>query len=105
MKLKCDKHDRRVLTVPGGSSFLHRTGDMSKCNSKVAVMQDNTSHITRAYKIVDGVLRETSCDKKSRPHTKRDDKIDLTRYTRPDTRSYEEATAPIDLETGLPIKE
>lgn len=34
MKLKCHKHDRRVLT--GKDSFLHRTGDMSKCDSPVA---------------------------------------------------------------------
>lgn len=69
MKLKCDAHGRRVLAVPGGSSFLHRTGDMSDCNSKVAVMQDNTSHITRTFHIVLGKFVEFSCDKKSRSQT------------------------------------
>lgn len=70
MKLKCATHDRRVLTVPGVPSFLHRTGDMSKCDSKVAVMQDNTSHITRTFHIVLDKLVEFACDKKSRPHSK-----------------------------------
>lgn len=38
MKLKCDKHQRRV--VSGFSSFLHRTGDGSKCDSKTATIGD-----------------------------------------------------------------
>lgn len=69
MKLKCDSHGRRVLSI--GNKFAHRTGDMSSCDSKIAVMADNTSHITRKFKLVDGSIEEISCDKKSRPHTPR----------------------------------
>lgn len=36
MKLKCDKHNRRVLT--GKNGFLHRTGDMSPCDSMSATI-------------------------------------------------------------------
>lgn len=70
MKLKCDLHDRRV--VSGKSSFLHRTGDLSACNSPLAVMIDRTSHITRGF-VLDGKggLTQTSCDKQQRPHTRR----------------------------------
>jgi hypothetical protein len=59
MKLKCVQHDRRVLTVPGSSNFLHRTGDMSKCESKTAVLRDNTAHTTRQFAIRNGALTQT----------------------------------------------
>jgi hypothetical protein len=55
MKLKCDKHNRRVLTV--GDHFAHRTGDMSTCDSKSASMRDNRLKTTRTYTIdADGGL-------------------------------------------------
>jgi hypothetical protein len=69
MKLKCGSHGRRVLSI--GNNFAHRTGDMSKCDSKTAVMVDSTSHITRSFHIVNGSVEELSCDKKQRPHTPR----------------------------------
>lgn len=71
MKLKCDKHERRVLSIPGSPSFHHRTGDMSTCDSKIAVLKDTTSHITRTYHIVLGKLVQFDCNKESRPHTTR----------------------------------
>lgn len=62
MKLKCDKHNRRVLS--GSTSFLHRTGDMSPCDGKTAVMTDNTLNTTRTYKIDnDGDLVQLSTTK------------------------------------------
>lgn len=36
MKLKCLKHDRRVIAV--GDNFIHRTGDGSHCDSAAAVI-------------------------------------------------------------------
>ena len=71
MKLKCDKHDRRVLSVETSPSFLHRTGDMSKCDSKTASLVDTTSHIKRSFHIVLGKLVQFECDKAQRPHTSR----------------------------------
>lgn len=52
MKLKCEKHSRRVLSLPNSSSFHHRTGDMSKCNSKYAILRDNTSRTTRTFAVM-----------------------------------------------------
>jgi hypothetical protein len=52
MKLKCDKHKRRVLSVPTSRHFLHRTGDMSKCDSQRASLVDNTSKTTRSFVIM-----------------------------------------------------
>jgi len=49
MKLKCDQHDRRVLS--GQSGFLHRTGDQSKCTSTSATIG------TRTYAIKNGELQ------------------------------------------------
>jgi hypothetical protein len=43
MKLKCDAHNRRVLS--GRSSWLHRTGDMSVCDSKTATIRDEVFKI------------------------------------------------------------
>jgi hypothetical protein len=103
MKLKCDKHGRRVLS--GKTSFLHRTGDMSKCDSKIAALVDNTSKTTRSFKLDGQGGLIAVATRKQHAGQVSSTEIDLTRYTRPDTRSYEEATAPIDLETGLPIKE
>lgn len=40
MKLKCDKHNRRVTN--GAQSFLHRNGDGSKCDSPTATIGDTT---------------------------------------------------------------
>lgn len=59
MKLKCVQHNRRVLTVPNSTSFLHRTGDLSKCDSKTAVLRDNTSKTTRQFAIRNGELTQT----------------------------------------------
>jgi hypothetical protein len=36
MKLKCDKHNRRVLTTSRG--FEHRTGDLSVCDGNSAII-------------------------------------------------------------------
>lgn len=44
MKLKCDAHDRRVLVLDG--KFAHRTGDMSKCDSKTATIGDRKYEVT-----------------------------------------------------------
>lgn len=52
MKLKCENHGRRVLSLPNSSSFHHRTGDMSKCNSKYAILRDNTSRTTRKFVVM-----------------------------------------------------
>jgi hypothetical protein len=38
MKLKCDKHDRRIHAVAG--KFVHRNGEA--CDSKTAGLGDNT---------------------------------------------------------------
>lgn len=59
MKLKCVQHERRVLSVPGSNSFHHRTGDMSKCDSKTAVLRDNTSKTIRQFAIRNGELTQT----------------------------------------------
>lgn len=70
MKLKCSTHGRRVLSV--GSRFAHRTGDMSACADRKAVLVDNTSHITRTFHILtDGTLQQSSCNKQQKPHAKR----------------------------------
>lgn len=37
-KLKCVKHDRRILAT--ATSFLHKTGDCSPCDSKTATIHD-----------------------------------------------------------------
>lgn len=63
MKLKCEKHGRRVLSVSGSNSFLHRTGDMSKCDSKTAVLRDNTSRTTRKFAIQSGEMVQTLAHK------------------------------------------
>lgn len=84
MKLKCDAHNRRV--VSGKTSFLHRTGDLTVCaGAPLAVMIDNTSHIIRHFGLDGkGGLTQISTDHVRRP-IKRDkfETIDLTRYTRP----------------------
>lgn len=36
MKLKCNDHNRRVVT--GKKSFLHKTGDCSPCDSRLATI-------------------------------------------------------------------
>jgi hypothetical protein len=33
MKLKCVKHDRRVMILDNGEQWVHRTGDLSDCDS------------------------------------------------------------------------
>lgn len=90
MKLKCDAHDRRVLTVPNSPSFLHRTGDMSKCDSKTASLTDRVSHIKRTFRIMRHLsipnlfaLGPAGVDKQSGPHNNDPDGINLKRYTRP----------------------
>lgn len=40
MKLKCNKHNRRVTT--GQHSFLHLTGDGSRCDSRMGTIGDVT---------------------------------------------------------------
>lgn len=52
MKLKCDRHGRRVLSLPNSSSFHHRTGDMSKCDSQRASLVDNTSKTKRSFVVM-----------------------------------------------------
>lgn len=52
MKLKCDKHNRRVLSVSNSPSFFHRTGDLSKCDSQRASLVDNVSKTTRSFVIM-----------------------------------------------------
>jgi hypothetical protein len=52
MKLKCDRHGRRVLSLPNSSSFHHRTGDMSKCDSQRASLVDNQSKTTRSFVVM-----------------------------------------------------
>lgn len=52
MKLKCDKHNRRVLSVSNSPSFLHRTGDKSECDSQRASLIDNVSKTTRSFVIM-----------------------------------------------------
>lgn len=52
MKLKCDRHGRRVLSLPNSSSFHHRTGDMSKCDSQRASLTDNASKTVRSFVVV-----------------------------------------------------
>lgn len=48
MKLKCTKHDRRVIT--GKNGFLHRTGDMSPCDSFHAGFSSTTTpSLNRQY--------------------------------------------------------
>ena len=63
MKLKCDQHGRRVLTIPGSTIFRHRTGDQSKCNSESAVMVDNRSRTTRSFRLVNGELFQFGTNK------------------------------------------
>lgn len=52
MKLTCDRHGRRVLSLPNSPSFHHRTGDMSKCDSQRASLVDNTSKTTRSFVVM-----------------------------------------------------
>jgi hypothetical protein len=33
MKLKCVKHDRRVMILENTGKWVHRTGDLSDCDS------------------------------------------------------------------------
>lgn len=62
MKLKCDQHNRRVMSGP--SSFLHRTGDQSKCESATASMRDTRSRTTRTYALDGpGSIRTVSVNK------------------------------------------
>lgn len=52
MKLKCDAHGRRVLSIDtdgANARFVHRTGDNSDCGSKTASMRDNTNRTTRTF--------------------------------------------------------
>lgn len=49
MKLKCDTHGRRVLAVTTSDKFLHRTGDMSVCDSQTATLRDNISRTSRVF--------------------------------------------------------
>lgn len=41
MKLKCDRHDRRVMILDNGK-WVHRTGDLSDCNSTSATIGKET---------------------------------------------------------------
>jgi hypothetical protein len=50
MKLKCDTHNRRVLTL--NNKFAHRTGDLSKCDSPTATIGD------RKYAIEGGTVTQ-----------------------------------------------
>lgn len=52
MKLKCETHGRRVLSLSNSPSLHHRTGDMSRCDSKFAVLRDNTSRTTRKFVVM-----------------------------------------------------
>ena len=87
MKLKCLSHERRVLVVSNSDSFLHRTGDMSKCDGKTAMLVDDRSRTIRSYGIrpdphVPGAfeLREIGCDKQTNKTVALEDlTIDLTR--------------------------
>jgi hypothetical protein len=54
MKLKCDKHNRRVVNI--GGAFVHRTGDTSDCDSSSASMTDNRSNTVRTYAPKDSEL-------------------------------------------------
>lgn len=51
MKLKCDTHGRRVLAVSTSDKFLHRTGDMSVCDSQTATLRDNISRTSRVFAV------------------------------------------------------
>lgn len=42
MKLKCDAHGRRVITIPGKTKFIHRNGDGSECLSRTATIGDKS---------------------------------------------------------------
>ena len=89
MKLKCDKHARRVMSVPNSPTFLHRTGDMSKCDSQRASLVDGVSKTTRSFVVMadKDVPSEFTvvCIGVNKEPNRYDasDKIDLTRYTRP----------------------
>jgi hypothetical protein len=52
VKLKCDTHNRRVLTL--NNKFAHRTGDLSKCDSPTATIGD------RKYEILSGGIKQTA---------------------------------------------
>lgn len=41
MKLKCDKHDRRLMILKG-DKWVHRTEDLSDCDSISASIGDET---------------------------------------------------------------
>jgi hypothetical protein len=89
MKLKCDKHNRRVLSISNSPSFIHRTGDMSTCDSQRASLVDNVSNTKRSFVIMadkdDPSLFSLASIGINKEPNQYDvsDKIDLTRYTRP----------------------
>jgi hypothetical protein len=89
VKLKCDKHGRRVLSVSNSPSFLHRTGDMSQCDSQRASLVDSVSKTTRSYVVMafkhDPSLFSLHGIGINKEPNRYDieDRIDLTRYTRP----------------------
>lgn len=88
MKLKCDRHGRRVLSLPNSSSFHHRTGDMSKCDSQRASLVDGVSKTTRSFVVMadkndPSVFSLDSVGVNKEPNRYDvSDKIDLKRYTR-----------------------
>lgn len=89
MKLKCDKHGRRVMSLSNSASFHHRTGDLSKCDSQRASLVDGVSKTTRSFvvmadKDVPSVF-SLACIGVNKEPNRYDisDKIDLKRYTRP----------------------
>jgi hypothetical protein len=52
MKLKCDAHGRRVMSIRITDMhfrFVHRTGDKSRCDSGTASMMDNTNRTKRTF--------------------------------------------------------
>lgn len=89
MKLKCDRHGRRVMSLPNSSSFHHRTGDMSKCDSQRASLVDSVSKTTRSFVVMADkndpkVFSLVGIGVNKEPNRYDvQDKIDLTRYTRP----------------------
>lgn len=84
MKLKCETHGRRVLSVPTSNRFLHRTGDMSVCEGMTAALVDNVSGTTRIFTIDVGQNNKLVNIGTDKRHPKsKSDQIDITRYTRP----------------------
>lgn len=41
-KLKCAKHDRRVMILEGSGKWVHRTGDLTDCDSLCAFIGEQT---------------------------------------------------------------